>query len=130
MNKFKKMMGPFLYVPVVIGILSYVMLASSSYGDVNQSVTYIAIILVVLGFVDGFSKKNYVLSQSNQLKKRAQVYLGLALFISVFAVVFSEVNELSQFSVDFTLYLVYRIVFYTSLLYIFYYLNNERKRLS
>lgn len=129
MNKLKAIRSPYMFAGLLIGAVSFMLMAMSPYADITTSLIYIVVMVGALILSNLLSKKAYVLTRNPELKKRVLVYAGLALFISAFAVVFSSISQEAGFVLDYALYMMYRILFYTSVLFTYYYIDNEIKRL-
>lgn len=127
MKKLKEINSPYLTGALIGLIIVSVLLLSSPYTDVMSVVIYIIIIIGALYVSNRFSKKQYVLTRAQSLNKRVMVYAGLSLFIGVLSVAFSAPSNPSGFTLDFTLYVIYRSLFYALILFVYYYIDNEKK---
>lgn len=127
MKKLKEINSPYLIGALISLVIISVLLLTSPYTDVMSVIIYIVIIIGALYISNRFSKKQYVLTRAQSLNKRVMVYAGLSLFIGVLSVVFSAPSNNAGLTLDFTLYIIYRSLFYALILFVYYYIDNEKK---
>ena len=127
MKNLKEINSIYLSSALIALLVVSLLLLTSPYTDVWNVLIYIVIIIGALYVSNKFSKTKYILSRAPKLEKRVMVYAGLSLFIGVLSVVFSAPENNAGWSLDFALYIAYRSIFYALILFVYYYIDNEKK---
>lgn len=127
MKQLEKINTPYLWVPALGLVASFIWLTTFRFIDIKQTLMYIGLIVLVLALSGLFSKNRYLLSKAVQLQKRCLVYMGLALVIGAISVLLGVGNPAGGLTLEFVLYILCRSLFYAFVLYLYYYIENELK---